>query len=418
MLTNGSNPDIKNRAGDSPLMIALREKTGIMGVRTLLAHGADPNTVDAQGTPALVQSILDYYGHTRDRTAPIPVIEILIKAGADPNASTPEGATALHHQLDTAGGSGPIAQTLIALGANPNAQDQRGNTPLHWYVRQPGRGSSLLATLIDNGADPCIQNHNGNTPLDVSADHDYEDQLPECSSPGNAVLDATAASAEEQAQPQPETMTAEGGRLYGAIAYATQESSGGCQGDKDCSVFRTATAVWDDTAEKAGELALHLCETRGGVMCEVAVRAAPWASLWVRRWDGRVRIHWFQTYQEGDLHRSWEKVETLVHEGWDIAGLNRNLVAPGYTSLAGAAESPPKCNHKLLQLVQSEQAVWLSPNETDYKDDRYVRARNSYRRCVGGQSLCEIDEYRSYRGDSEKCERLETEFWNGIIGGQ
>ena len=82
-------------------MVALKQKSGILGVRTLLTHGADPNAADAQGTPALVRSVL---GHTRfgaGGTDPIPVIQMLIKAGADPNASTPDGATALHHTLDT-----------------------------------------------------------------------------------------------------------------------------------------------------------------------------------------------------------------------------------------------------------------------------------------------------------------------------
>lgn len=185
LLTNGSDPDIKNRAGDSPLMIALRQKRGILGVRMLLTHGADPNTVDAQGTPALVQSVL---GHTRfsaGGTDPIPVIEMLIKAGANPNASTPDGATTLHHALDTPD-DGSILQTLIDLDANPNAQDRQGETPLHRLVRKPSFASGLLATLIDGGADPCIQNHHGNTPREVARNVAYEDHLPECKqTPGN-----------------------------------------------------------------------------------------------------------------------------------------------------------------------------------------------------------------------------------------
>ena len=185
LLLNGSDPDIKNRAGDSPLMVALKQKSGILGVRTLLTHGADPNTVDAQGTPALVRSVL---GHTRfsaGGTDPIPVIQMLIKAGANPNASTPDGATTLHHALDTPD-DGSILQTLIDLDANPNAQDRQGETPLHRLVRKPSFASGLLATLIDGGADPCIQNHHGNTPREVARNVAYEDHLPECKqTPGN-----------------------------------------------------------------------------------------------------------------------------------------------------------------------------------------------------------------------------------------
>ena len=164
-------------------MRALKDRTGIRGIRTLLAHGADPNTVDAQGTPALVQAIVGASRFRADDPDPIPVIQMLIKAGADPNSSTPDGATALHHEVDTTGGSAPIAQTLIDLDANPNAQDQWGNTPLHWYVRKPGSYvSEFLTALIDGGADPCIRNHNGATPLDVSrCSEECEGLLRNCS---------------------------------------------------------------------------------------------------------------------------------------------------------------------------------------------------------------------------------------------
>lgn len=243
LLLNGSDPDIKNRAGDSPLMIALRQKRGILGVRTLLAHGADPNTVDAQGTPALVQSVL---GHTRfgaGGTDPIPVIQMLIKAGADPNASTPHGTTALHHALDTPD-DGSILQTLIDLDANPNAQDRQGETPLHRLVRKPSFASGLLATLIDGGADPCIQNHHGNTPREVARNVVYEDHLPECSGPENAVSDATAA--------------ASSGEPDGAVE-ASRQARG-----EECEVVRAATLKEIDRTHEA---AWNACPYEGGCRC-------------------------------------------------------------------------------------------------------------------------------------------------------
>ena len=179
LLTNGANPNIKNRAGDSPLMVAIKQKTRVSIIRTLLTRGADPNTTDAQKTPALVRTIYNYSRRWTGGEDPVHVIQLLIRAGAHPKNSTPDGSTALHHAvLNNSDFS--VHRTLVAAGARPNAQDRNGDTPLHRLVRDPGRGHEAVKKLIQLGADPCIRNNNGQVPRDVAAHVNYLEYLPRC----------------------------------------------------------------------------------------------------------------------------------------------------------------------------------------------------------------------------------------------
>ena len=79
-----------------------------------------------------------------------PMIELLLKAGADANTTLPEGETALM----TAANTGNVAalKVLIAHGANVNAtENSRGQTALMWAVNE-GHLDAAQA-LIEAGAD-------------------------------------------------------------------------------------------------------------------------------------------------------------------------------------------------------------------------------------------------------------------------
>lgn len=77
------------------------------------------------------------------------------------------GATALIYA--SRHGSLPIIQFLIRSGANPNITDNDGNTPLHWVCRCPisldvPTTNNIINTLIANGADPTLTNKENLTP--------------------------------------------------------------------------------------------------------------------------------------------------------------------------------------------------------------------------------------------------------------
>src|SRR3989442_14297973 len=90
------------------------------------------------------------------------MIELLLKAGADPNAALPEGETALM----TAARSGSVdaVNTLVARGADVNRKEAwRGQNALMWAAAEGH--AEVLRGLVAHGADIHARSNGGFTPL-------------------------------------------------------------------------------------------------------------------------------------------------------------------------------------------------------------------------------------------------------------
>ena len=112
----------------------------------------------------------------------LPVIEILIAAGANVNAQGYNRKTPLHVAIEKENLA--IIQALIAAGANVNAQNHTGKTPLHLAIAKDNL--AITQALITAGADLNAQQnsititttyfsaeHNtGNTPLHLAIAQD------------------------------------------------------------------------------------------------------------------------------------------------------------------------------------------------------------------------------------------------------
>jgi ankyrin repeat protein len=124
------------------LFDALRRGT-FSEVERLLAAGTSANSVDTQGTPALMLATL---------FADARMVELLLKHGADPNRPDASAATALMWGAQDAA----KVRLLLARGADVNARSKSDRTALVVAASYPRTGESLRL-LIGGGADIRVQ---------------------------------------------------------------------------------------------------------------------------------------------------------------------------------------------------------------------------------------------------------------------
>jgi ankyrin repeat protein len=155
-------------------------------LRALLAAGANPNDILADGMSAVVLAILN---------AHYEIAKVLLEHGADPNADR-QGWTALHQLVWTrrpavqralpaplptgAVSDLDLVKILGAKGANPNARQKRepddanrhtmdrtGATP--FLLAAKAADVDMMRALVAIGADPLLTTDKGATPLMAAA---------------------------------------------------------------------------------------------------------------------------------------------------------------------------------------------------------------------------------------------------------
>ena len=129
LLAMNADPNIRNKAGETPLTLLLQE-TGLGNyhlsqLRMMLNAGADPNTRDKAGNPAIIQAIR--YQSYVDRG--VSTISALLKAGADPDMRNRRGDTPLVYAAKFKSDIGGEVRLLLANGANPCLENKAGKLP-------------------------------------------------------------------------------------------------------------------------------------------------------------------------------------------------------------------------------------------------------------------------------------------------
>lgn len=137
-------------------------------VRKQLEAGADPSAKqEFLDDPALKAAV---------ESESMEILKLLLEAGAQINAKTSGGETALTEAART--GKVEMVKILLEAGANPNIQDRMEMTPLHWTIhwsRQTAQTPTkpgyieTVQHLLKGGARVDLSHSDGTTPLMMAA---------------------------------------------------------------------------------------------------------------------------------------------------------------------------------------------------------------------------------------------------------
>ncbi|NWQ61627.1 ASB16 protein, partial [Neopipo cinnamomea] len=176
LLAFGADPNVLSAEGSAPLHLCTAPQS-LRCAELLLAHGARVNlgTRDRQVTAL----------HVAARQGLVAHVELYLHHGANPSCRTHQGETPLN--AAAAAAEHPedaerylrVAERLLAAGTEPGAAGRKGHAPLHNACANGHPGLARL--LLRHGADATIPNGTGDTPMDCAlrAVHEYRDQRPE-----------------------------------------------------------------------------------------------------------------------------------------------------------------------------------------------------------------------------------------------
>ncbi|KAI9371404.1 ankyrin repeat-containing domain protein [Aspergillus egyptiacus] len=158
--TKNFDPDVEDGLGWTPLMIAssLKNAEGDPILELLLRKGADVNTKTYTGQNAL---------HFATSKANLSTVRTLLANKCSARVKDKRGQLALHRAA--AIGSTPIINLLLKEGRSPvNATDSDGLTALHHAISE-GHGDAAI-TLLKAGAEVDKKDSEGRLAIDMAPD--------------------------------------------------------------------------------------------------------------------------------------------------------------------------------------------------------------------------------------------------------
>lgn len=146
-------------------------------VQLLMAAGADPNATTNHRRSGPLHYAADGYitGPVWDPKRQVETIRCLLRAGAEINAQDKNGAAPLHRATRTR--CAAAVKCLLAAGSDARLKNKPGSTPFHLAVQDTGRGGSgaeiaraaqrqIIREFLSLGLTPALKDGKGKTVLD------------------------------------------------------------------------------------------------------------------------------------------------------------------------------------------------------------------------------------------------------------
>lgn len=165
---NGANINSLDENGETLLYKAAREGDGAR-LKALLSVKADPN-IRAKDASTPLMAAVSHHPENLDN------INVLIKAGADINASLDSNGSSLIFKLIEENKDPKLIELLIKSGAKINLKNALGDTPLIAAAAK-AKDDKTINLLLENGADINAKNNQGFTALLTAASSNPEPKI-------------------------------------------------------------------------------------------------------------------------------------------------------------------------------------------------------------------------------------------------
>jgi ankyrin repeat protein len=170
LIAKGANVRQRTKTGETALYEAIERrnlaKDNLPIVDALLKAGADPNEVEVFDTKALVVSLTREYGNPE-------VTLLLLRSGARVPLSCEDGDPVV--ALATMSSSVEVLKALLAVGAPADCPGIHGQTALHFGAMNGD--TDRVAVLLQYGANPNQRDDDGRSPLDDATTTSFDDTV-------------------------------------------------------------------------------------------------------------------------------------------------------------------------------------------------------------------------------------------------
>jgi ankyrin repeat protein len=162
LVRHGADPLARDQRGERPLHAAARD--GNLEIASYLVGRGSPfdaRIADSEDHYRNGWQALHFAAAREESPDALAIAALLLRKGADVNATTREGETALHLAKGES-----MTRLLLQNGAKVGATAPNGESPLHSAALDGN--TARIHLLLDHGADPNATRHDLSTPLDTA----------------------------------------------------------------------------------------------------------------------------------------------------------------------------------------------------------------------------------------------------------